>query len=567
MKKNTVKVIIALLFLAIFSLPKIYGYLINTNSYSNVFKFANRYTVDRYYYYIDESDNRVTAKANTSERVFDGTSVNVGGTLMNLDYSKVEYFVNNNLYTNSTYTVHSNTLIDEVYTLNRYTITYDLDGGTLNDPKTTYTSMTSTFDLPTPTKGSETFKGWCVGNDCSLPYTVTQGSTGNISVKAKWAQTFAVQYRGNNYTHNGPATIGEGETFTATFQLNGAAYFTGVTITMNNRTLREGTGYTLSGSGSTRTLTVPNVDGPIDINVQTGNWCLPEGTLIMLWDGSYKKIEDITYNDLLRVWNHDTGSYGYEYPAWIEKAGNSDVYTKVTFSDGSELKVVGNHSIFSKTRNKYVDINSDEFNVGDKVVNLKNGLSYVTVTKIEVIEKSIKYYHVISSRYFNLITNNVLTTYEIYNNISNFMGFDGNLKWQIADIVRQDLYTYEDFSYLDHYLFKVFRLGELKYLVKNNMITQEEMNDLFNNYLMDNDKKVIPQRNSAGNYLWMVTTSDDVNPSDKSHQMVEGSTYKVPTPKKTNGFKYWYNHSDNKYYQPGDTIKVDSSMYLEAIYK
>ena len=32
-------------------------------------------------------------------------------------------------------------------------------------------------------------------------------------------------------------------------------------------------------------------------------------------------------------------------------------------------------------------------------------------------------------------------------------------------------------------------------------------------------------------------------------------------------FLYWYNHSDNKYYNPGDEIEVDSSMYLEAIYE
>ena len=160
MKKYTKKVIIALLILAIFSLPKIYGFLMDTKNESNLFKFAPRYTVDRYYYYIDETDNRVTAKTNTSERVFDGTVVSVSGTLMNLDYSKVEYFVNNDLYTNSSYTVNANTLIDEVYTLNKYTITYNLDGGSVSNNPAVYTAMSGTINITNPTKEGYTFTGW-----------------------------------------------------------------------------------------------------------------------------------------------------------------------------------------------------------------------------------------------------------------------------------------------------------------------------------------------------------------------------------------------------------------------
>ena len=147
------------------------------------------------------------------------------------------------------------------------------------------------------------------------------------------------------------------------------------------------------------------------------------------------------------------------------------------------------------------------------------------------------------------------------------MGFDENLKWQNTEIVRSDMYTYDNFTYLDKYLFKSFRLEETKYLIETGLVTPEEFEDLFNNYLMDNDKKVIPPRDGEGHYLWMVTTSDDENPNDTVHQMVEGSTYIVPTPNNEENFLYWYNHSDNKTYSPGDEIEVDSSMYLEAIYE
>ena len=392
-------------------------------------------------------------------------------------------------------------------------------------------------------------------NDLTIVYTYRDKRTYNVS------------YSGSNYSHTGGNTVLEGDTYTTRitpsppYSINIASS----TIRMNNRTLKAGDDYTYSqNNDGSYDINIPNVSGNVQITIDTS--CLAEGTKVLLWNGTTKNIEDIKYNDLLKVWNHDTGSFGYEYAGWIEKGGTTNEYTKVTFSDGSELKVIGNHSVFSKRLNKYVDVNSDDLKVGDKVVSIKNGISYVKVTSIEKVQEEINYYHVISTRYFNLITNNILTTYEIYNNVSNFMEFDNNLKWKNTDVVRSDMFTYDDFTYLDKYLFKVFRLEETKYLLNTGLVTQEQFNDLYNNYLMDNDKKVIPPKNDEGKYLWMVTTSDDNNPDDISHQMVEDSTYIVPTPNNNNNFKYWYNHSDNKTYQPGDTIIVDSSMYLEAIY-
>ena len=527
------------------------------------------YTITHKYSYIDENNQKHSLQSDEVGIYNKGDIITIGNNPLNVDYDHIGYLVNNSDYTENTYEVTGNATIEDVYYLNVYNITYNLDGGTLNNPKTSYTSMTETFNLPTPTRTYYNFNGWCVGSDCSNTYTVTKGSTGDIEVTADWEKImYTVTHSGNNYTYNGPTEIGAGETIvaTATGNFNLLYAINGVTVTMGGRTLNNNE-FSYSNQQYTYTINIPNVTGNVNIDVSVGFNCVAEGTKVMLWDGSYKNVENITYNDLLKVWNHDTGTYGYEYPAWIEKAGSAGGYIKLTFSDGNELKVVGDHSIFSKTLNRYVNINSDELKVGDQVVNLKDGISYVTVTSKEIIEEEVKYYHVISSRYFNLITNDLLTTYEIYDNISNFMGFDKKMKWQIADIVREDLYIEEDFKELDSYLFKTFRLGELKYLVKNRMITIEEMNNLFDNYLMDSNKKVIPPRDKSGKYLWMVTTSDDENPSDKSHQLVEGSTYEVPMPVEQENFKYWYNHSDNKYYNPGDMIEVDSSMYLEAIYE
>lgn len=397
----------------------------------------------------------------------------------------------------------------------------------------------------------------------SIGDTYTQTASDlSIVYTYKIVQEFSVTHNNGSFTFNGESTAKEGSTYTATITGSGFSQITGVTVTMGGRDLDENTDFTYNNN----TLTIPNVSGDISINVTTQT-CLTEGTKVMLWNGKTKNIEDIKYTDLLKVWNHDTGSYGFEYAGWIEKAGKSNSYVKVTFSDGNTLNIVGDHSLFSKRLNKYVNINSNDLKIGDEVVNLSNGISYVKITNIEKVEEKINYYHVISARYFNLITNNILSTYEIYSNVSNFMDFDNNMKWLKTEEVRKDMYTIDDLPNMEKYLFKVFRLEETKYLLKNGLVSKEEFDDLYNNYLLDNNKKVTPPKNDKGKYMWMVTTSDDIDPSDTSHQLEEDSEYVVPTPKKTDGFLYWYNHSNNKKYNPGDVIKVDSGMYLEAIYE
>lgn len=539
----------------------------------NTFTIAELKEVTYVYSYIDENDNKHTLKDSETEKYFIGSTITLADKIDNtIDYDQVKIYVDNNEYTSNSYVVNDDTTVEYVYYLNRYTITYNLDGGTLNNPINTYTIMTPTFDLPTPTKTDATFDGWCIGNNCSNPYTIMQGSTGNISVTAKWKtkQIFTVTYTGDtgNYTYTGATTVVEGSTYTSVITAKGSTfgqnnYISDVIVTMGGDDVQN------AWNANTRTVTVTNVSGNITIEVTSR--CLIEGTKIMLWDGSTKNVEDITYNDLLLVWNHETGTYGYEYPAWIEKAGKVSQYTKVTFSDGTELKIASDHRLFSKRLNKYVNINSGELHIGDEVVSLKDGVDYVSIVNIETVNEEANYYHVITTRYFNMIAEGLLTTYEINDEISsNYKGFDNNMKW-VNYTPEDKKMSYEEvlntFGYVDKYLYKAMKIEDFGYAIEQGYITQEALTSIINTYMRQDGYKVIPPKNSYGQYLWMVTTSDMDDPSNSIHQIVDGSEYEIPTPENEEGFKYWYNHSDNKYYNPGDVIVVDSSMYLEAIYE
>ena len=75
--------------------------------------------------------------------------------------------------------------------LAEYTIKYDLDGGTLNDPITKYSMTTPTFKLPTPTKDGYTFLGW-TSDDIDNPQEevkILLGSRGDKRFTANWEMT------------------------------------------------------------------------------------------------------------------------------------------------------------------------------------------------------------------------------------------------------------------------------------------------------------------------------------------------------------------------------------------
>ena len=69
-------------------------------------------------------------------------------------------------------------------------------------------------------------------------------------------------------------------------------------------------------SNSSGSLNVYHIKGDIRIVAEgsEGGTCLAEGTRILLANGTYKNIEDIGYDDLLSVWNYDTGKLTSEYP-------------------------------------------------------------------------------------------------------------------------------------------------------------------------------------------------------------------------------------------------------------
>ena len=102
-----------------------------------------------------------------------------------------------------------------------YSISYNLNGGSISGQKTSY-NIEQSFTLPTPTRTGYTFVGWTGSNGSSkqTSVSVSKGTTGNLSYTANWnINTYVVDV--NPIIHNTSYNSGLSG-FTFSVWLNGS---------------------------------------------------------------------------------------------------------------------------------------------------------------------------------------------------------------------------------------------------------------------------------------------------------------------------------------------------------
>ena len=214
---------------------------------------------------------------------------------------------------------------------------------------------------------------------------------------------------------------------------------------------------------------------------EKGDGCFAEGTLITLADGSTKKIEELTFDDELLVWDFFNGEYTTATPSLLIDDGEND-YEIITlnFDDGSDLRIIYEHGLFDVEENDYVLINKGNANeyIGHTFIK-NNGTENVEV-KLESVEITNEYigcYTLLTAQHNNCIANGLLTVtpppidrFYDYFEIGEGMKYDEALMQ--ADIEEYGLYTYDDFkAYISYEEFIAFNGPYLKVLVGKGYIT------------------------------------------------------------------------------------------------
>ena len=169
--------------------------------------------------------------------------------------------------------VTEDVIVNAVITPTVYEITYILDGGTIpyNAPRQ-YTIETETFDLPVPQRDYYSFEGWYTEDTfVNRVAQVPQGSTGNVTLYAKWQQTSTkgVQYEQSSdgsyavSRYDGSsaevviASVWRGQPVTAigSYAFNGCIGLTSVTIPDSVKDIGD---YAFNNCSKLTSVTIPN---------------------------------------------------------------------------------------------------------------------------------------------------------------------------------------------------------------------------------------------------------------------------------------------------------------------
>ena len=372
-----------------------------------------------------------------------------------------------------------------------YTVTYNANGGSCSEgSKTSDVAMT----LPTPTREHYTFNGW---------YTAASGGTraggagdsylpsGNITLYAQWTEM-------PKYT----ITIGDQSNATVTVDKNSTYEDDTVSVTVsfsqsNNRTLtvKDASGNTIlyKSAAGTYTFTMPASN--VTIEASSEKSCVTGDTLVMLADGTQKRIDEVTYEDQLLVWNFFTGDYDV-VPAAIIFYHGDEVYdvVKLYFEDGTTVKVINNHGFYDVELDEFIFLdekNADEY-IGHKFVKVdgNGGRTEVALVGYEVVQEYTGCYSIQTAVHINFMVEGMFSLtippmdgWFDYFEIGEGMKYDEE-KMQ-ADIAKYGLYTYEDFAeYVTYEQFIAFNGPYLKVLVGRGVLTFEQILELIATYVV-----------------------------------------------------------------------------------
>ena len=207
-------------------------------------------------------------------------------------------------------------------------------------------------------------------------------------------------------------------------------------------------------------------------------FCLIKGTLITLSDFTHKKIEDITYDDELLVWNFDEGKFDSSKPLWIASPSTAYKYSLTKFSDGSELSAILphlGHRILNIEKETFTYTMIDDAPVRKTTTFNEKSENVILLSK-EIIEKKANFYNIITDSHINMFANGLLTSCRL----NNFYPIR-NMKFVKDD---RKLRTIDEYENVSEWVFNGLRLADQNMPIEdlNKYIRQRKIEEVYHEY-------------------------------------------------------------------------------------
>ena len=221
--------------------------------------------------------------------------------------------------------------------------------------------------------------------------------------------------------------------------------------------------------------------------------CLAPGTLITLADGTQKAVEYLTGDEMLLVWDMETGTFGSAPIVFVdsELTGHYEVIT-LTFSDNTTVEVISEHGFRDTDLNKYVylDENAEDY-IGHSFLK-KSGdtMTEVTLTGVDISTEITEAYSPVTYGHLCYYVNGMLSMPGGIDGLFNIFDVDPDTltideESYASDIAEYGLYTYEEFSEIfpvGEEVFEAFNGRYLKVAIGKGLITPDRIGELIERY-------------------------------------------------------------------------------------
>ena len=371
----------------------------------------------------------------------------------------------------------------------KYTVTYDANGGSASSDGATVNAGES-VTLPTPTREGYTFKGWYTaasGGDKVGDAGATYTPNGSVALYAQWeinsytikvtTSNATVKVNGTKVNNNGTVSIPYGEKVT-------------VDVTYSEQDKQSTTITGTDGTTYTSPFTMPAQNVTINATSED-NSCFAPDTLIMLSDGTQKRVDELTFADKLLAWDFFTGTYVEKDISLLVNHGEA-FYTvnNLCFSDGTVLRTIGEHGVFDYDLNEFVYLTMDNMAsyIGHRFVQYAADGSYniVVLDDAYASEEYTSAWSVTTAGTSNAFASGMLTVAPP-KDFYNWIEMGGKLTYDVEqfqkDVETYGLYTYDDFKdYVTYEQFVAWNGAYLKVAVEKGYFTFDYILELIELY-------------------------------------------------------------------------------------
>ena len=259
------------------------------------------------------------------------------------------------------------------------------------------------------------------------------------------------------------------------------------------------TGYTYTGNNGKLISEDTTITFTWDTNSEGYNSkseCITPDTLITLADGTQKRVDALTGNEMLLVWNLETGKYEAAPIVFVDSEAEEEYeIIHLYFSDGSDVKVIYEHGFFDLDLGEYVYIDASNYAeyIGHRFVTqgdiAANNWNVVTLDKVDIETELTTAWSPVTYKHLCYYTNGVLSMpggieglFNIFEVNTDTMRYD---TWKkVADTLRYGLFTYADFGgMIPEEAFEAFNGAYLKVAIGKGLLTWEDIAYLAERYV------------------------------------------------------------------------------------